>query len=60
MLHSVDANSESTTPLQATGYVTLAAFAKWMLAHPLGSLPAGIKIVLTYAVQRIPYPIHIK
>ena len=30
--------------LQAAGYVTLAAFTKWMLAHPLGSLPAGINL----------------
>ena len=30
-------------PLQSAGYVTLAAFTKWMLTHPLGSLSAGIK-----------------
>ena len=35
--------AQSTTSLQAAGLLTLAAFAKWMLAHPLGSLPAGIK-----------------
>ena len=28
-----------------TGYLTLAAFAKWMLTHPLGSLHAGIKAI---------------
>ena len=27
----------------AAGYVPLAAFAKWMPTHPLGSLPGGIK-----------------
>ena len=33
----------STSPLQTTGHVTLAAFTKWMPEHPPGSLPAGIK-----------------
>jgi hypothetical protein len=35
--------------LQAAGLLTLAAFAKWMLAHPLGSLPAGINTVISLA-----------
>ncbi len=37
--------------LQAAGYVTLAAFAKWMLTHPLGSLLTGI-------IARKPHPLY--
>ena len=29
--------------LQAAGYLTLTAFAKWMLTHPLGSIARGNK-----------------
>lgn len=37
---------ESNTPQQAAGYLILAAFAKWMLTHPLGSLLAEINSLI--------------
>ena len=49
---------KSTAPLQAAGLLTLAAFAKWMLAHPPGSLPAEIKQTQLIGLRQRPQQVQ--